>query len=64
MAKIIDINKHRNKVKKQEECEWYVISDIFSKAIDNKNLSKEQVDSIIKEIEKETKNKFENDIND
>lgn len=64
MAKIIDINKYKNKVKKNEECEWDVISNIFSKAIDNKNLNKEQVASIIKEIEKETKNKFENNIND
>lgn len=64
MAKIIDINKHRNKTKNNEECEWDIVSNIFSKAINEKNFSKEQVSGIVEEIEKDIKNKFENNIND
>lgn len=64
MVKIIDINKRRDKDKNNEECEWDIISNIFFKAINEKNFSKNKVSDIIEEVEKDIKNKFENNIND
>jgi hypothetical protein len=64
MENVISLNQHINNTEKYAQstivdnvCEWDVIGDIFSKAIQKKNLSKKQVNDTIKKIKLEVRGK-------